>query len=366
MIDNKKIEELIKKHGIKSKPEAMSEALKYIKDRMEGRIKSLKTPWLGLNKAGIGGLEWGSMMTIGARPGAGKTMFVSQILREVKDHNMDQKFNILEFQFEMGTKQAGSRDLAGEVAMDYGLIVSADKPLDPHTYARLEKIVEMYNHQYNQDCRKLSAQGCQRISVSNPCTVEEMKDIILSFYDAWGSNPIIVTIDHSWLIKKDRSEKDKFDVLYNVTEMLMQLKNQIPIIVLMLTQLNRSIEEATRKNPGSISNYPTSSDIFGGDALMQGSDMVIVLSRPFKLDILSYGPYAYNTDEDMVFVHLIKIRNGNDKVKLLFFKIQGKQQRFIETVEPKADRPEGIGIRLPLSARRGLRSAPSAEIGEEL
>jgi replicative DNA helicase len=366
MVDTKKLDALIKRYGIKSKPEVMLESLKYIKDRMDGRNKSVKTPWTGLNKAGIGGLEWGSMLTIGARPGAGKTMFVSQILREVKDHNPDQKFNILEFQFEMGTKQAGSRDLAGQLGMDYGVIVSAEKPLDAHTYARLEKLVDDCIKQYNLDVKKLGAQGCQRVMVSASSTVEEIKDIILSFYEAWGSNPMIVTIDHSWLIKKDKTDKDKFDVLYNVTEMLMQLKNQIPIIVLMLTQLNRSIEEANRKTAGSIANYPTSSDIFGGDALMQGSDMVIVLSRPSKLDIKSYGPYAYQTSDDLVFVHLIKIRNGDDKLNMLFFKMEGKRQRFIGTIEPTADRPDGTAF-IPYSMRKGRKSeAPTAEIGTEI
>ena len=366
MVNTAKLDALIKKYGIRSKSDIMQEALKYIKDRMDGRIKSLKTPWPGLNKAGIGGLEWGSMMTIGARPGAGKTMFVSHILRDIKDHNPDQKFNILEFQFEMGVKQSGSRDLAAEVAMDYSTILSADKPLDIHSYAQLEKVVEWYKKQYDLDCKKLSAQGVQRIAVTVPCSTEEMRELILQFYDAWGNNPMIVTIDHSWLIKKEKSDKDKFDVLYNVTEMLMQLKNQIPVVILMLTQLNRSIEDAGRKNPGTVGNYPTSSDIFGGDALMQGSDMVIVLSKPFRLDIMSYGPKAYDsTNENLIFVHLIKVRNGSDKVKMLFFKMLGEKQKFVETSEPMAARPDGILPRAPFSARTGLRT-PSAEIGEEI
>ena len=65
--------------GIKSYTEILEEGLKYIEDRKQGKIKSLSLPWTGLNNAGVAGLEWGSMLTIGARPGSGKTMFVSQI-----------------------------------------------------------------------------------------------------------------------------------------------------------------------------------------------------------------------------------------------------------------------------------------------
>ena len=98
--------------GLRTYVEILEEGLQYIEDRRVGKIKSLMLPWAGLNNAGVAGLEWGSMMTIGARPGSGKTMFVSQILREAKLINPTQSFNILEFQFEMGAKQTASRDYA--------------------------------------------------------------------------------------------------------------------------------------------------------------------------------------------------------------------------------------------------------------
>jgi len=90
--------------GAKFIHEIYEEGLQYIKDRRDGRIRSFKTPWLGLNEATLNGLEWGSLLTIGARPGQGKTLMVGQILRESYKHNPDQHFNILEFQFEMGPK----------------------------------------------------------------------------------------------------------------------------------------------------------------------------------------------------------------------------------------------------------------------
>ena len=146
---------------------------------------------------------------------------------------------------------------------------------------------------------------------------------------------MIVSIDHSWLIKKAPDEREKIATLYNTVEMLMQLKNDLPIIIIMVTQLNRSIEEPTRKTPGTIANYPTSSDIFGGDALMQGSDMVIALSRPSKSDIWIYGPKGYIVKDDDIFVHLLKVRNGGDEVSVLFMKGEFKRQKMIEVSEPQ-------------------------------
>ena len=146
----------------------------------------------------------------------------------------------------------------------------------------------------------------------------------------------------------------------------MRLKNEIPIIVIMITQLNRSIEEAARRTPSSIANYPTASDIFGGDALMQGSDMVIVLSRPHELDIKSYGPYAYEVDDEDVFVHLIKVRNGKKKKSILFMNIDGENQRMIEVPDFTATRPDGAYTRFSQRGGGGSRTTVSAPIGNEL
>lgn len=342
----------------KSYVSVLKKGLKYVEKRRTGEIKSLRTPWPGLNEAGVAGLEWGSMLTIGARPGAGKTMFVSQVLREAHRLNPDQKFNILEFQFEMGDEQYAARQFSAEIAEDYGVVLSTKRQLEEF---KLERIKH-----YIAECETMHKQGIKREVISESSTHQEIEHEIKQAYVDGGAKPMIVTIDHSWLIKKSGSEKDKFDVLYNTTEMLMKLKNQIPIIVLMITQLNRSMDEAIRKVPGTIANYPTSSDIFGGDALMQGSDMVIALSRPYKSDIKQYGPYAYDVKKEDVFMHLLKVRNGGDENSMIFMKMDGPNQRMVEVAPFTANRPDGAFV--PRSQRNGGggRAAVSAPIGEEL
>lgn len=341
----------------KSYVSVLKKGLKYIEKRRNGDIKSLRTPWPGFNDAGVAGLEWGSMLTIGARPGAGKTMLVSQILREAHRLNPDQKFNILEFQLEMGDEQYAARQFAGEVAQDYGVILSTKYPLE-------QFIVDQIN-EYIRVTEQMHKDGILRELISDSVTHVQMEQDIISAYIDGGSKPMIVTIDHSWLIKKGSGEKDKYDVLYNTTEMLMRLKNQIPIIVLMITQLNRLAEDPARKAPGTIGNYPTSSDIFGGDALMQGSDMVIALSRPYELDIKSYGPYAYKVEKDSVFMHLLKVRNGKKDTSIIFLKMDGANQRMVEVPPFTAERPDGAYLLRSQRNGGGSRTV-SAPIGDEL
>jgi replicative DNA helicase len=319
--------------GIKSYIEILEEGLQYIEDRRQGKIKSLKLPWSGLNTSGVGGLEWGSMLTIGARPGSGKTMFVSQILREARILNPTQDFNILEFQFEMGPKQTASRDFVAQTGLDYNQVLSTDSALDEF-YTKLLR-------QYVDDTKRFMSHGNYRAQINDSQSVSEMEKAIYAAYEGMGGKPMIVTIDHSWLIKKDVGEKEKIATLYNVVEMLMRVKNKLPIIVFMISQLNRSIDEPARKTPGTIGNYPTSSDIFGGDALMQGSDMVVVLTRPYKAEIEIYGRKEYTCKTDDIFCHILKSRNSADDNNLVFMKAEFSKQRMIEIPEPTPNNPTG-------------------------
>jgi replicative DNA helicase len=324
---------MTKPFGARKYSEILREGLKYIDDRRKGRIKSFKTPWMGINQAGVGGLEWGSMITIGARPGSGKTLIVNQILREAKQNNPTQDFNILDFQFEMGGKQSAARAFAAETALDYNVVLSTNKDLDDFSFKMME--------QYVSDTEAMEKIGIVRQVISEPLTHEGIRKAVEFYYHDLGGKPMIITIDHSWLIRKMPDEKEKISTLYNTVEMLMQLKNKFPIIVVMITQLNRGMEDYTRKTPGIIANYPTSTDIFGGDALMQGSDLVLALSRPFTLNIPLYGDKGYIVKPDDIFVHLLKVRNGSDNNTMLFMKAEFNRQRMIEVSEPTPSNPTG-------------------------
>ena len=345
-------------YGAKTYLEVLDESLQYIDDRRKGRITSLKTPWSGVNNAGINGLEWNSMLTIAARPGSGKTMIVSQILRESYKMNPNLKINILDFQFEMGPKQYGSRAFAAETALDYNIVLSGKTQLDDYSYNMMIR--------YREECKRMYSQGIQRLYIGKPLGHESIYNAIHHFYNHLGGLPMIVTIDHSWLVKKDASEKEKIQTLYNTVEMLMRVKNELPIIIVMLSQLNRNIDEAARKLPGSIANYPTSNDIFGGDALMQGSDMLVVLNRPFKADIRSYGPQKFISASENIFMHLLKVRNGSDDTPILFFKAEFNRQRMIEIAPPIASAPGSTTDYIPRNPGGFTSRNVSAEIGSEL
>lgn len=338
-------------YGFKFHWEVIEKSIKNIDDRRKGKIKSFVTPWQSINDATAGGIEWGSMVTIGARPGAGKTMFVSNLLRECKALNPTQDFNILEFQLEMTNEQYGQREIVAATGLDYNEVLSTKQQLNDFNFRRVQ--------QYGEDCKLLHEQGVYRGQINKSITASELEKAVHLYYNKLGGKPLIVTIDHSWLIKKDSTEREKLQTLYNTADVLIQLKQDLPIIIIMLTQLNRNIEDPLRKTPGSIQNYPTSSDIFGGDALMQASDIVIALSRPYTFDITAYGPRSYVVTEDGIFLHMLKVRNGDNKVKMIFMKGVFKKQQILETSEP------GYNIQQPITYQR-RNTRPRADIGEEI
>jgi replicative DNA helicase len=337
--------------GFKYHWEVIQKSIKNIDDRRKGRIKSFVTPWDSINNATAGGIEWGSVVTIGARPGAGKTMFVSNLLRDCKALNPTQDFNILEFQLEMTNEQYGQREIVAATGLDYNQVLSTKQQLEDFNFERIQ--------QYGTDCKRLHDHGVFRGQINKSITATELEKAVHHYYNTLGGKPLIVTIDHSWLIKKDTNEREKLQTLYNTADVLIQLKQDLPVIIIMLTQLNRNIEDPLRKAPGSIQNYPTSGDIFGGDAMMQASDVVMALSRPFTFDITAYGPKSFAVTEDSIFLHLLKVRNGANNTKLIFMQGLFGQQKIIETVSP------GYNIQ-PGYVPRNANRRPSADIGNEL
>jgi len=278
----------------------------YMEDRRDGIVKSIATPWKKFNDAGIGGLEWGTINTIGGRPGSGKTLIVNQITRQAHSLNKDQDFCVLDFQFEMSNKTTAVREFSSIVRKTYKELVSVDRRIDDSDINIIKTYISKGEHK-------------EIYQVDMSMTVDQMKETILLFLHEKGK-PTIITIDHSVLIKKDATEKDKFEMLYNLGEMMTELKRAYPVIFIVLTQMNRSIEAQERKIPGTVGNYPTTADVFGADALLQHSDLMVAINKPSEYYLDIYGPEQYIVDEKTLALHFVKARNGDRSI--CFFEAQ--------------------------------------------
>lgn len=317
----------------KSKPwkgqrSGFQESLIYLQGRQKGEIRSLKTPWAKFNDAGTDGLEWGSTTVIGGRPGSGKTLIKDQIVREAFRLNAGDDFRVLEFQFEMIARVSAIREYSSLLGKSYKYLCSADGKISDDDLAKC--------YDYAKEKVKYPID-----IVDEPCTVSQFKEIIKDYMNEHVTyvegKPVykktIVTLDHSLLLKKDAYEKDKYDTLYALGEAITALKRRYPIAFIILSQLNRNIDNPDRSEDGKYGNYILESDLFGADALLQHADMLIGINRPAKQRIRFYGPDRYIIEDDKTLViHFLKCRNGDTRMS--FFKAEFEKMRISEMHTP--------------------------------
>jgi replicative DNA helicase len=313
-----------------SQREGFLDSLNYMKGRQEGRIKSLKTPWDKFNDATTDGLEWHSMTVIGGRPGSGKTLIKDQIVREAFKLNQGDSFRVLEFQFEMLARTSAIREYSSVLGKSYKYLCSADGKLTT------EDLQKCYQHAVERVKYPIDV-------VENPITVNELKEIVQHYMNHnairdedknfVAYTKTVVTLDHSLLLKKAPFEKDKYDTLYNLGEAITELKRRFPIAFIILTQLNRGIDNPERNEDGKYGNYILESDIFGSDALLQHADTLVGINRPGKQKIKLYGPDRYLIEDDRILVlHFLKCRNGDNRMS--FFRAEFEKMRISEMETP--------------------------------
>lgn len=338
--------QLKKKTPWKSQRDGFQESLRYLQGRYKGEIKSIKSPWSRFNDAGTDGVEWHTTVVIAGRPASGKTAIKDQIIREAFLLNPGENFRVLEFSLEMLARVSAIREYSAETGLSYKELCSADKtspinpdilnrcfeyakqkvkyPIDiveePCTVSEFKLIIEEYmeNHAVKQTVKETVTEDGKTFE----------KDVVVKTY-----TKTIITLDHSLLLKKEAFEKDKYDMLYSLGEALTALKRKYPIIFLILSQLNRNVDDPSRAEDGKYSNYILESDIFGADALLQHADMVIGIQRPGLRKIRFFGPERYIIDnEDVMVMHFLKCRNGDTRMS--FFKAEFKKMSIVETPPP--------------------------------
>jgi hypothetical protein len=204
--------------------------------------------------------------------------------------------------------------------------MSKGEPVDKDLYRRC---VEYYEKTESTDIIDV---------VYDPCTVDEMCATIHYYMEkhkdeAGNYINALVTIDHSALLKVGKGQRDKFEVLYALGEAMTYMKKHYPVAFLVLSQLNRNIDNPERSKDGDYGNYVLDSDLFGADALLQHADVVLGINKPSIRKIRFYGPERFIVnDEDLLAFHFLKSRNGT--TRLSFFKLDRQCMRIVEIETP--------------------------------
>jgi replicative DNA helicase len=298
-------------------------AYKLIESRKKGLVTSLKTPWDKFNNETLDGIEWKSMITIAARSSVGKTAAKDNIIRNAYMLNNNTDFEVVEFQFELPGAQHAIRQLAGHMNMSYQAMQSKGEILSDENLNKIKSSISnliKYPMPY---------------VINKPISVSQIRAEI-EFHSGrkFAGKKVIYTLDHALLVYRE-GKQDERQMLNELGSMITEMKNKYDLIFILLSQLNRNIENPLRSEDGKPGNYINSGDLFGSDAIMQHSDVVVGLNRPGMFNIRYYGPSRHIIDSRYLSVfHMIKNRNG-ESGQMLWFNFDGKTMSFVERDEPK-------------------------------
>ncbi|NEV75502.1 AAA family ATPase [Rhodopseudomonas sp. BR0C11] len=208
----------------------------------------------------IGPLTGGTLVTIAARSGHGKSALTSQILRHAASPSLDpsQVHASLFLSFEMSREQIGYRDLASMTGIsvrrqrtgdftekDYEALLQARRQLDAMPIHILDRGA-MTAKQYAAECRAAHRRYGVRLFVLDHLRIVQPER------DGWND---IKTIEHASMTNKD-------------------LAKELDAVFIQLAQI-------TKEGQKSAGNWRfKDSDIYGGGGLKEASDVILGVSVP--------------------------------------------------------------------------------------
>lgn len=239
-----------------------------------------------------GGLEGGDVIIIGARPGVGKSAFVSQVILEMAKAGKQVGF----YNLEMSDKQVYERLLSNQSGIGLNRIRRGFKFLGDEK-ERFEKANEVLG-----GLEILISSGTKSVSeMRNECRHQELDCII---------------IDYLQLIKADVRYQSRTSEVGAISKAIKSLAMELNVPIIALSQLNRTSEMRETKEP-------TMGELREAGDIEQDASIIILL---WNLD---------NEDKSRKGLKVDKNRQG--ELGRIVYRFDGGEMRFVETDEAIKD-----------------------------
>ena len=292
-----KIPQTIK--GYRHIDEVIDESLEKIVEIAEGRLKPLVSSITAERKK-IGGLFPGELMTIAARTGMGKSARVTQLIRDYLDEELNpfykDKLIILFDNWEMIDWRNMIRMYSATTKMTVRELLDYENRL---TAERIKLIYEVAN--------EFRGKPLYFNNMSN--SVAKWEENKHNYQKLFPEHTIVNIIDHTRLVT-NKNERSEEQLITNFIKAMMRVKKELKQICIPLSQMNRNIESNSRGD--DLGNkLPISSDLFGSDAVFQGSDIVMALHRPGY-----YGLVNFVNGKDRIPTGLTDDENSTDNLMI--------------------------------------------------
>ncbi|GAA1450398.1 replicative DNA helicase [Nesterenkonia lacusekhoensis] len=219
---------------------------------LESERKYIPTPWPSLDDM-LGGLIPGALYTIGARPGAGKTVAGVQLATALARHG-----SVPFISLEMSTAELHNRMLSAAAKVPFGRI--RDRELTEDDWNKIAHAVPALE--------KLSLTIMDRPNA----TIGEIRRFVTAA--ARTRAPLAgVVLDYLQLIESPPGDKrPRHEYIASLTRELKILAKEHQVPVILLSQLNRGSAQREDK-------LPQLADLRESGAIEQDSDAVILLHR---------------------------------------------------------------------------------------
>jgi hypothetical protein len=268
MINQEKLDNLLvhNKKGING-------AVKALYDLQEGNLKPIKVSLEFLNELCLGsGILPNLIISFLARPGQGKTYIAQTIRKDLLD-DPTRDIGILYFNWEMPWFSILLIELKKRLKKSFKDIIG-NKPTDAEISEMKSVADELRDPRFTSVDIALEAKEFEYVCRKY---IEENID----------REQLYIFIDHIGIGKG----KNKLEVMFEIMEVCNRLKLDYPnkLTFFPLSQLNREIEKLWRtKDVNPINLRVTSEYIYGADAIMQYSDIVIASVIPQKAGLEKY------------------------------------------------------------------------------
>ena len=237
------------------------------------------------------GLQREDLIVIAGRPSMGKTSLAMNIAENVA---REDEGCVLVFSLEMSSESLTSRMLASMAGISQQSFKSANL-----TDRQWEKTI--------QQAKKLQSMNIHIDDKPNVTPMEiraKARRLAKQYRKAGGVK--LVVVDYIQLMQMPGRTENRVNELSDISRSLKYLAKEVNAPVIVLSQLNRAVEQRPNKRPQMA-------DLRDSGAIEQDADLIFML----------YRDYLYSKDEDwknVVELRLVKHRNGPTKDILLSFR----------------------------------------------
>jgi replicative DNA helicase len=295
----------LSKSGVKQQIQHLSSIVKESRKQIN-RLSSSPDAIIGISTGikcldkVISGLEDGTVITLAARPGMGKSALAVSILKNV---GIDQKIPCALFSIEMPSIQQEQRLKANVSGIPFSRLRAGK--LHQEDWEKLDRAEKLMSSSpiYFDDSSSLSAIEL-RSKITLMVSEHDIKFIVIDYLQLMSGSG-----------KKGQNREQEIS---EISKMVKRISKELAIPILQLAQLSRNVEQR------GGNKTPLLSDLRESGSIEQDSDIVMFIYRPEYYG-LTQDEQGFSTQGVADFI-IAKNRNGS--VETITTKFEGEYMRF--------------------------------------